>query len=80
MGFGKYTLAAFGAISLAATPVMAQTAPTQTAEAVRADEARDSESQMEGGGGWLLLPPALIAIILAIIIAAQQNDDTPTSP
>jgi len=64
--------AAAAAMSLAATPVVAQAAPQRAA-------APTEEASEMGGSGWLLGVLALAAFVTAIIIAVNGDDD-PVSP
>ncbi len=64
--------AAAAALSLAAAPVVAQTAPQRTASPTE-------EASSIDGVDWILVALALGLIIAAIIIATKNNDD-PVSP
>lgn len=68
-------LAATAAISLAASPALAQT--SVTAERVAAPV--QGESELEGGSGIIIAILAAAAIIAGIVIAVDGSDDTPVS-
>ncbi len=68
-------LAATAAVSLAASPAIAQ------ADRAAAPVTGESELGGEGSGtGVILALLAAAAIIAGIVIAADNDDDTPTSP
>lgn len=69
-------LAAGVALSLAATPVVAQAAsqPLPSREGSQVAEAENLR------GGFLIPAIAIIAIILGILAATGGDDDAPTSP
>ena len=70
--------AATAAVSLAASPAVAQ-----SVEADRAAAPVEGESRLGGDGGGAGIILALLAaaaIIAGIIIASDNDDDTPASP
>ena len=69
-------LAATAAISLAASPALAQS--SVNADRISAPVAQD-ESELQGGSGILLAILAAAAVIAGIIIIADNGDDTPIS-
>lgn len=78
-------LAATAAVSLAATPALAQSAnadraaaPIANANALGGDN--DDDDDDAGGAGIILAILAAAAIIAGIVIAADNEDDIPTSP
>ena len=74
MSFRKASLAAMLAVSMAGTPVLAQTAPVERsgAEMTEANDVR---------GGFIIPLIAIVAIILGILAAVGGGDgDPPTSP
>ena len=72
-------LAATAAVSMAASPALAQSADTDRAAAPTAEDSRlGGES---GGAGIILAILAAAAIIAGIVIAGDnEDDDAPTSP
>ncbi len=69
-------LAATAAVSLAASPALAQSAD-------RAAAPVEGESRLggdDGGAGIILALLAAAAIIAGIVIAGGNDDDTPASP
>ncbi len=72
MSFKKASVAAMIAVSMAATPVLAQSAVAPSgAEISDASDAR---------GGFLVPAIAVVAIILGILAAVGGGDDRPHSP
>lgn len=75
MAFGKNFLAGFAALSLAASPAFAKSAPVPSAVDSRAStQVADSEDGF-GGSGLLIVLLILAAAAAAIILA-----DSPDSP
>ncbi|MDZ4306426.1 hypothetical protein [Allopontixanthobacter sp.] len=68
-------LAATAALSLAASPALAQSASADRVSAPVAQE----ESDLEGGSGIIIAILAAAAVIAGIIIAADGGDDEPIS-
>lgn len=74
-------LAATAAVSLAASPAMAQKAQTTQADRAAAPVKKDSElGGKAGGAGIILAILAAAAIIGGIVIAGSNKSDTPASP
>ena len=71
-------LAATAAVSLAASPALAQSANADRAAAPVADANELGDDA--GGAGIILAILAAAAIIAGIIIAGDNEDDVPTSP
>ena len=65
---------ATAAVSLAASPAIAEAAYD------RANAPVEGESELEGESGILIAILAAAAIIAGIIIAADGGEDAPTSP
>ncbi len=80
MSFRKASLAAMLAVSVASTPVLAQSASSiSTAQTTRA--AATTEDANELRGGWFVPLAAVIAIILGLLVLLNDDgDDRPTSP
>lgn len=73
-------LAATAAVSLAASPALAQSGNADRASAPAAKENRLGGSGDGSGAGIILALLAAAAIIAGIVVAAGNEDDTPTSP
>ncbi len=71
-------LAATAAVSLAASPALAQSADADRATAPVTGESALGDDA--GGAGIILAILAAAAIIAGIVIAGGNEDDTPTSP
>ncbi len=71
-------LAATAAVSLAASPAVAQSVDADRAAAPVAEE--NALGDDAGGAGIILALLAAAAIIAGIIIAGGNEDDTPASP
>ncbi|GMN03239.1 hypothetical protein [Erythrobacter sp. MTPC3] len=65
---------ATAAVSLAASPAIAEAAFDRTSAPV------EGESEVAGGSGIIIALLAAAAIIGGIVIAADGGDDAPTSP
>ena len=76
MSFKKASLAAVLAVSMAGTPVLAQTAPSA---AVAERSGAETSDASELRGGFIIPLIAIIAVILGIL-AATSGDDGPESP
>lgn len=70
----RNVVAATAALSLAATPAIAEAAFDRAAAPV------EGESELEGGSGIILAILAAAAVIAGIIIAADDGNDEPLSP
>ena len=77
MSFKKATVAAILAVSMASTPVMAQSA---AALSVAARSGATTEDESELRGGFIIPAVAVIAIILGILALTSGGDDGPSSP
>ena len=79
MSFKKASLVAMLATSMAAAPVMAQSAPAPAVESARGGAQMDDASALRGG--FIIPLIAIIAIILGILAATHDDDDDlPHSP
>lgn len=82
MSFKKASLAAMLAVSMAGTPVLAQTATTAssvaTAQSARAGATASDANELNGG--WLIPLLAILAVIGGVIALANNGNDRPTSP
>lgn len=65
---------ATAAVSLAASPAIAEVAFERSAAPV------EGESNLEGGSGIIIAVLAAAAVIAGIIIVADDGDDAPASP
>lgn len=70
----RNVVAATAALSLAATPAIAEAAFDRAAAPV------EGESELEGGSGIIIAILAAAAVIAGIIIAADDGNDEPVSP
>lgn len=78
MSFKKASVAAMLAVSMIATPVLAQSAASLS---VARSGAEMSDANDQGGRGGFLIPAvAIVAIILGILAATSGNNDRPSSP
>jgi|GEM_PF-850411 hypothetical protein len=77
MSFKKATVAAILAVSMASTPVLAQSAAALSV-ASRASASTDDENELRGG--FIIPAVAVIAIILGILVLTGGGDDGPSSP
>lgn len=81
MSLKKASLVAMLAVSMASTPVLAQTATS--ASSLSASQARSGaelSGESEVRGGFLIPAIAIIAVILGILAAVGGDNDRPTSP
>jgi hypothetical protein len=82
MSLKKASVAAAIAVSMASTPVLAQSAQTSAAPlsvaASSGAQASGEGSQLRGG--FIIPLVAIIAIILGILAATQGGNDRPSSP
>jgi hypothetical protein len=83
MRFGKISLAALAASTLAIAPVAAQAKdaakPVVAKKVDRAGAERKGEKNLKGSAVLLALL-ALVAMVGGIVLAAGNSSDTPTSP
>ena len=70
--------AATAAVSMAASPALAQSVQAERSAAPVGSESQLGEDS--GGAGIILALLAAAAIIAGIVIAGGNEDDTPTSP
>ena len=80
MSFKKASLAAMLAVSMASTPVLAQSAPTAASPAVAERSGAEMSEANNVRGGFLIPLIALIAIILGLLAAFSDGGDRPESP
>jgi hypothetical protein len=82
MSFKKASMVAMLAVSMASTPVLAQTATSASkpvvTEAARSGAAMDDANAVRGG--FIIPALAVIAIILGLLAAFNDGGDRPTSP
>ena len=83
MSFKKASMVAMLAVSMASTPVLAQTAAASSApvvtESARSGAAMDDANALNGG--FLIPLLAVLAVIAGIYVAVDGgDDDRPTSP
>jgi len=76
MSFKKATVAAILAVSMASTPVLAQSAASLSV-ASRAGASTTDENELRGG--FILPAIAIVAIILGVLALTGDNEG-PTSP
>ncbi len=77
MSLKKATVAAILAVSMASTPVLAQSSAASLSVAARASAATDEDSELRGG--FIIPAIAVVAIILGIL-ALTGGGDRPSSP
>jgi hypothetical protein len=80
MSFKKASVAAALAVSMASTPVLAQTASSAAPLSVAARSGATTSNANDMRGGFIIPLIAVIAIILGILAATQGNNDRPHSP
>ena len=80
MSLKKATVAAALAVSMASTPVLAQSAPSAAPLSVAARSGATSSDSSELRGGFIIPLIAVVAIILGIIAAVHKNNNAPHSP
>jgi hypothetical protein len=76
MSFKKASVAAMLAVSMIATPVLAQSAAPLSVAGSGAEMSDANDMR----GGFLIPAIAIVAIILGILAATGGNDDRPHSP
>ena len=79
MSFTKASLAAMLAVSMAGTPVLAQTAPSAAALSVAERSGAETQGASELRGGFIIPLIAVVAVILGLL-AAFNDGDEPESP
>src|SRR3954470_4252105 len=80
MSFKKASVAAMLAVSMASTPVLAQTTTSAAPLSVAARSGAPAGDANQLRGGFIIPLIALVAIILGILAATQGNGDRPHSP
>lgn len=84
MSFKKASMVAMLAVSMASTPVLAQTATSASSLSVAAAQparaGADMDSASEMNGGWFIPLLAILAVIGGVIAITSGGDDGPTSP
>jgi hypothetical protein len=80
MSFKKASVAAMLAVSMAGTPVLAQTAPSAAPLSVAARSGATTGEASELRGGFIIPLVAVVAIILGILAATGGHNDRPHSP
>ena len=78
MSFKKASVAAALAVSMASTPVLAQTSAAPLSVAARSGATTADANQVRGG--FIIPVVAVIAIILGILAATKGGGDRPHSP
>jgi hypothetical protein len=78
MSFKKASVAAMLAVSMAGTPVLAQSSAAPLTVAARSGADTGEASELRGG--FLIPAIAIIAIILGILAATNNGGDPPHSP
>jgi hypothetical protein len=78
MSFKKASVAAALAVSMASTPVLAQTSAAPLSVAARSGATTQNASELRGG--FIIPLIALVAIILGILAATQGHGSRPHSP
>jgi len=77
MSFKKASVAAILAVSMASTPVLAQSAASLS---VAARSGATTEDENELRGGFIIPAIAVIAVILGILALTGGGGDRPSSP
>jgi hypothetical protein len=81
MSFKKASLVAMLAVSMASTPVLAQTATSASSlSVVQARSGAELSGESELRGGFVIPLIAVIAVILGILAATSGGGDRPSSP
>lgn len=79
MSFKKASVAAALAVSMASTPVLAQTSAAPLSVAARSDASVSGQAS-DLRGGFIIPLVAIIAVILGILAATSGGGDRPHSP
>ena len=79
MSLKKASVAAALAVSMASTPVLAQTSAAPLSVAAQSDASVSGQSN-ELRGGFIIPLVAIIAVILGILAATSGGGDRPSSP
>jgi hypothetical protein len=80
MSFKKASVAAALAVSMASTPVLAQSASSAAPLSVAARSGATTADANEMRGGFIIPVVAVVAIILGILAATKGSGDRPHSP
>jgi hypothetical protein len=80
MSFKKASVAAALAVSMASTPVLAQSAQSAASLSVAARSGATLENSNELRGGFIIPVIAVVAIILGILALTSSGGNNPTSP
>jgi hypothetical protein len=80
MSFKKASVAAVLAVSMASTPVLAQTAPSAAPLSVAARTGAATGDANDFRGGFIIPVAAVIAIILGILAATNGGGERPSTP
>ena len=80
MSFKKASVAAALAVSMASTPVLAQTASPAAPLSVAARSGAATSDASDLRGGFIIPVVAIVAIILGILAATSGHGDRPHSP
>ena len=80
MSFKKASVAAALAVSMASTPVLAQTASSAAPLSVAARSGATTGDANELRGGFIIPAIAVVAIILGILALTGGHGDRPHSP
>lgn len=78
MSLKKASVAAALAVSMASTPVLAQTSAAPLSVAARSGASTSDANELRGG--FIIPLVAVIAIILGILAATRGGNDRPHSP
>jgi hypothetical protein len=78
MSFKKASVAAALAVSMASTPVLAQTSAAPLSVAARSGATTQNANELRGG--FIIPLLALVAIILGVLAATQGHGSRPHSP
>lgn len=78
MSFKKASVAALLAVSMASTPVLAQSAASLSVASQSGAAASSDANELRGG--FLIPAVAIVAIILGILALSGGGDDRPHSP
>jgi hypothetical protein len=78
MSFKKASVAAALAVSMASTPVLAQTSAAPLSVAARSGATAGDANELRGG--FIIPVIAVVAIILGILAATGGHNDRPHSP
>jgi hypothetical protein len=80
MSFKKASVAAALAVSMASTPVLAQTVSSAAPLSVAARSGASTSDANELRGGFIIPLVAVVAIILGILALTRDGGDRPHSP